>query len=109
MMIGNDGNTQARRNTWRRETARTRPTSVLRIARAPTMPAMSLAELLNRLSQGQLSPELAADLLRIDANDVTLHIEIDRGTGLVSRWNLHTGSAPDSRSDAIAEQVAPAA
>lgn len=109
MKIENDSKTLARRDTWRRDTARTRPSSVSRLASAPTMPSLSLAELLNRLSQGHHSPLLAGNLLRAGSTRITLHLEIDRDTGLVGRWDLRLEDAEASDDGTVPEQIAPAA
>jgi hypothetical protein len=63
-----------------------RPTSVRRLV----VPRPSFAELLLRLSRGRLGPEVAEDLLRIEAKRVVLTVEIDRETGLVKHWRFQT-------------------
>lgn len=109
MKIENDSKTLARRNTWRRVTARARPICILPIARGPTMPPLSLAELVDRLSQGHHSPLLAGNPLRAGSSLITLHLEIDRTTGVVGRWCDRSRGAPASDHGTVAEQVAPAA
>lgn len=106
MKIRNDSETQERRDTWRR--VRSRPaTARLRFNHPPTTPPITFAELLARLSRGRLRPEVAGDLLRIDAKCVSLYIEIDRDTGLVSHWNMRTHGGSARGATIVTDKKAP--
>lgn len=108
MKIRNDSETQKRRDTWRRLCPAT-ATARLRFDRPTKTPPITFAELLARLSRGRLGPEVAGHLLRIDAKCISLYIEIDRETGLVSHWNMrtHGGGARDAKT--VTDKKSPAA
>lgn len=108
MKIKYDTKTQERRDTWKRSPSASQ-SSRLRITRPPTTPPLPFAELLTRLSRGRLGSEVARELLLIDAKCISLSIEIDRDTGLVSHWKMrtHGGSARDAT--IVTGKMAPAA
>lgn len=109
MKIDKNSKTQAHRDSWRRNHSRCQSSHTLRINRPPQGPPVSFAELVFRLSRGRLGSKVARDLLRIEADHVSLNIRIDRDTGLVANWTLRTEGASAPNTIKSADEMAPAA
>ena len=73
---------QERRASWRRLSSSGRPA-------APPIqrrPPVSFAELLDRLSRGRLGADVAAELLLVQSGQISLDVQFDRASGLVTNW-----------------------
>ena len=104
-----DKKAQQNRYNRRHNLPRRGRADVLRAKRLATVPALSFCELIIRLSRGRLDSTIAGELLRIDADHISLDIRIDRETGQVGHWSLRTKSAATSDAKIGGDEIAPAA
>lgn len=108
MKIDDSTAARERRASWRRLSSGRQPAAPPLQRRPPATPPVSFAELLERLSRGRLGPDVAAELLLVQSGQISLEVQFDRASGLVTNWTLRTRASAAERA-ANPARIAPAA